>query len=134
VFLVGCILASVADGNWVVMARPNEDSKVSWPLSSQGGPRDFTPTHEVTEPSHFAGVLVVGTVRSYAQTPDPRPEHAAVQPDRPPLTPLSAEKDRGFLRDASKLVDPLDELKYVPNRTGISISRITLEAASYHPY
>ena len=44
--------------------------------------------------------------------------------------PLS--KDRGFLRDASKLVDPLDELKYVPNRTGISISRIALEAASYH--
>ena len=79
-------------------------------------------------------LLVVGTVRSYAQTPDPRSEHAAVQPDRPPLTPLSAEEDRGFLRDASKLVDPLDELRYVPNRTGISISRIALEAASYHPY
>jgi hypothetical protein len=65
-------------------------------------------------------LLVVGAVCSYAQTPDPRPEHAAVQPDRPPLTPLSAEEDRGFLRDASKLVDPLNELKYVPNRTGIS--------------
>ena len=78
--------------------------------------------------------VLLGTVRSYAQTPDPRPEHAAVQPDRPPLTPLSAEEDRGFLRDASKLVDPLDELEYVPNRTGISISRIALEAASYHPY
>ena len=79
-------------------------------------------------------LLVVGTVRSYAQTPDPRSEHAAVQPDRPPLTPLSAEEDRGFLPDASKLVDPLDELKYVPTEPACSISRIALEAASYHPY
>ena len=37
-------------------------------------------------------LLVVGTVRSYAQTPDPRPEHAAVQPDRPPLTPLAMRR------------------------------------------
>ena len=35
-------------------------------------------------------LLVVGTVRSCAQTPDSRPEHAPVQADRPPLTPLPA--------------------------------------------
>jgi hypothetical protein len=59
-------------------------------------------------------LLVVGAVCSCAQTPDPRPAHAAVQTDRPPLTPLPAEQDWGFLRDASKRVDPLDKLKYVP--------------------
>jgi hypothetical protein len=59
-------------------------------------------------------LLVVGAVCSYAQTPDPRPEHGVVQEDRPPLTPLPAEQDWSFLRDASKRVDPLDKLKYVP--------------------
>jgi hypothetical protein len=43
-------------------------------------------------------LLVVGAVCSYAQSPDPRPEHAAVQEERPPLTPLPAEQDWGFLR------------------------------------
>ena len=43
-------------------------------------------------------LLVGGAVCSCAQTPDPRPEHAAVQADRPPLTPLPAEQNWSFLR------------------------------------
>ncbi len=43
-------------------------------------------------------LLVVGAVCSHAQTPDLRPEQPTVQADRPPLTPLPAEQDWGFLR------------------------------------
>jgi hypothetical protein len=76
-----------------------------------------TTSHALTRSQNYLILLVllgVGAVCSYAQTPDPRPEHAAVQEDRPPLTPLPAEQDWGFLRDASKRIDPLDKLKYFP--------------------
>jgi hypothetical protein len=62
-----------------------------------------------------AAAIVLFGAAAKAQTPQPMPPGPAMNPERPPLTPVDeADETFSFLRDSSKRSDFWDPLKYVP--------------------